>query len=259
MSRVLIGTSGYVYGSWRRRFYPSDLPVSRWLPYYAAHFPTVELNNSFYRLPSVQAFRAWRDAAPAGFVFAVKASRFLTHMKRLKDPHIHLRLLLERVRHLGATLGPVLFQLPPQFHANVDRLDAFLRALGRQRLIPHLRSALEVRHESWLIPDVFARLRQANVALCLHDSTRQSVDDGVTADFVYVRRHGLGWKRYNDYPEERLREDAARVALWRRGGRDVYVYFNNDERGYAVANARRLAALTGVSRRPSFRAVGRAS
>ena len=162
---LLIGTSGYVYGAWRRRFYPAGLPLSRWLPYYAMHFPTVELNNSFYRLPSVQAFRAWRDAAPRGFVLAVKASRFLTHMKRLKDPQIHLRLFLERARHLGPALGPVLFQLPPQFHANVERLDGFLRALDRQRLVPHLRSALEVRHASWLTREVLTRLHRANVAL----------------------------------------------------------------------------------------------
>lgn len=260
---TLIGTSGYAYSAWRRRFYPPDLPASRWLSYYAAHFPTVELNRPFYRLPTAETFAAWRAAVPPGFVFAVKVSRFFTHLKRLKDPDIHLRLFLERARRLGPTLGPLLFQLPPRFHADLDRLDGLLRALARQRLVRGVRAALEVRHPSWLIPEVQARLRRANVALCLHDSPRQPVEDAVTADFVYVRRHGLGRPRHNTYPESRLREDAARIAAWARRRLDVYVYFNNDERGYAVANARRLIELTGApgggatavrARRPTRRA-----
>ncbi|HXG05437.1 MAG TPA: DUF72 domain-containing protein, partial [Candidatus Binatia bacterium] len=245
---ILIGTSGYVYPAWRRRFYPPDLPASRWLAYYAAHFSTVELNRPFYRLPTGEMFSAWRAAVPPGFVFAVKVSRFFTHMKRLKDPEVHLRLFLERARRLGPALGPLLFQLPPRFHADLGRLDGLLRALARQRLVRGVRAALEVRHASWLVPEVRERLRRANVALCLHDSARQPVEDVVTADFVYVRRHGLGRRRYNNYPEWRLREDAARIAAWTRRRLDVYVYFNNDERAYAVANARRLIELTGARR-----------
>lgn len=244
---VLIGTSGYVYGSWRRRFYPAALPARAWLPYYARHFSTCELNNPFYRLPSAAAFAAWRRAVPAGFVFAVKASRFLTHMKRLQDVAVHLRLFLERARHLGPALGPVLFQLPPTFHLDVDRLDGLLDALRRQRLVSGLRAALEVRHHSWLVPEVFERLRRANVALCLHDSARLQVTDAVTADFVYVRRHGPGFKRGNTYRDDQLAEDARRIRAWRRRRLDVYVYFNNDERAYAVANARRLMELAGVA------------
>jgi uncharacterized protein YecE (DUF72 family) len=242
--RVLIGTSGYVYRDWRERFYPRGLPARAWLPYYARHFSTVELNNPFYRLPTAAMFRAWRDAVPSGFVFAVKASRFLTHVKRLRDPAAPLRRFLIRVRALGPTLGPVLFQLPPQFHVNEDRLVRFLAALGRQRLIPDLRAALEVRHASWLEPRIFDHLRDANVALVFHDSKPLSVTAPVTADFVYVRRHGYGAR--GSYPRRALAADASRIRRWRRDGRDVHVYFNNDWRAFAVENALALARLAGL-------------
>lgn len=189
-------------------------------------------------------FRAWHEVAPRDFVFAVKASRFLTHIKRLKDPAAPLRLFLTRVRALRATLGPVLLQLPPQFHANPERLDRFLAVLGRQRIIQPLRVVLEVRHPSWLDEAIHARLRAANVSLCLHDSKKQAVTGPITADFVYVRRHGYG-KRGN-YPRRALEADARHVRGWLAEGRDVYVYFNNDWRGYALNNARTLAALTGA-------------
>jgi uncharacterized protein YecE (DUF72 family) len=252
--RLLIGTSGYVYGDWRRRFYPARLPPSRWLPFYAERFPTVELNNPFYRLPQARTFREWRRAVPHGFVFAVKASRFLTHLKRLKDPAGPLRLLLTRARGLGDALGPVLFQLPGQFHVNVDRLDTFLAALARQRLVPDLRATLEVRHASWLVPDVMDRLRRANVALCFADWREVPVRDPVTADFVYVRRHGTTRPYGGSYTEAMLRADAADIRGWRRRGLDVYVYFNNDGRAAAVRNALRLRELTGDRPRPSRRA-----
>lgn len=242
--RLLIGTSGYVYGDWRRRFYPGRLPAREWLPFYTEHFPTVELNNPFYRLPTAEMFREWYRAVPRDFVFAVKASRFLTHIKRLKDPAGPLRLFLTRARALGPTLGPVLFQLPPQFHANPERLDRFLAAIARQRIVQRLRVALEVRHPSWLDEAIYERLRAANVSFCLHDSKKQPVKGPVTADFVYVRRHGFG-KRGN-YPRRALEADAREIRGWLREGRDVYVYFNNDWRGYAVNNARTLAELTGA-------------
>jgi uncharacterized protein YecE (DUF72 family) len=247
--RALIGTSGYVYGHWRRRFYPPDVPARDWLGYYARHFPTVELNNSFYRLPTADMFRAWRAAVPRGYVVAVKASRFLTHLKRLKDADRHLGLFLERARELGPALGPVLFQLPHHFHADVERLDGLLGALRRQRLVRGLRAALEVRHESWLIPDVFRRLERANVSLCIHDSKKQVVDGPLTADFVYVRRHGTG--RVGNYSDRRLAADARRISGWLTEGRDVYVYFNNDWRGFAIDNARTLGSLLHVLPRPA--------
>ena len=242
--RLFIGTSGYVYPHWRRRFYPKTVPARAWLAFYAQHFRTVELNSPFYRLPAARHFTAWRRGVPEGFVFAVKASRFLTHVKRLRNPAGPLRLFLGRARRLEDTLGPVLFQLPGHFHANADRLDRFLAALDRQRYVRDLRAVLEVRHASWLTPPIIARLERAGVALCLADWAEVPVTDIVTADFVYIRRHGT--VRYGgSYPGARLREDARRIRHWQREGRDVYVYFNNDRNGYAVRNARTLTELVG--------------
>ncbi|MGH7277407.1 MAG: DUF72 domain-containing protein, partial [Candidatus Rokuibacteriota bacterium] len=188
--RLFIGTSGYVYPHWRGRFYTEGVPLRAWLPFYAQRFGTVELNSPFYRLPEASTFTAWRQAVPAGFVFAVKGSRFLTHLKRLNNPAPALRRFLPRARRLGDTLGPVLFQLPGHFHLNLERLDAFLAALARQRHVPGLRTVLEVRHPSWLARAVLDRLEKAGVALCLSDWKTLRVTDVITADFVYVRRHG---------------------------------------------------------------------
>lgn len=247
--RLFLGTSGYVYAHWRRVFYPPGLPARDWLGFYARHFATVELNNPFYRLPSKAAFRGWRAQVPEHFVFAVKGSRFLTHLKRLKAPSPPLDRLLRRVRPLGPTLGPLLFQLPPQFHANLPRLARFLHALDRQRQhLAGVRASLEVRHDSWLVPEVFDLLRKANVALCFHDARVQPVTGPVTADFVYVRRHGTAARYHGAYTEAMLRADARRIRGWLGDGLDVYVYFNNDGGGAAVRNARRLGELLQASR-----------
>ena len=239
MARWLVGTSGYVYRDWRR-FYPQALGARDWLPYYAATFETVELNSPFYRLPRAATFRAWAAAVPPRFVFAVKASRFLTHVKRLNEPGPPVTLFLRRARGLGNALGPVLIQLPSTFHLRLDRLDGLLRALSRR---PHVRWVLEVRHASWLVEPVFERLRRANVSLCLHDWKEQPVTGPLTADFVYVRRHGTRRRYGGSYTEAMLAADAGRVDEWTRDGRDVYVYFNNDGRAAAVRNARRLTEL----------------
>jgi uncharacterized protein YecE (DUF72 family) len=241
--RLFLGTSGYAYPHWRRRFYPRGLSSGRWLTFYAAHFATVELNSPFYRLPAKAAFQAWRAAVPDHFVFAVKASRYLTHLKRLREPARPVDRLLRRLRPLGPTLGPVLFQLPAQFHANLPRLRMFLNGLGRQRHVPGLRAVLEVRHASWLEPETLALLRKAGVALCLHDSWQQPVTEAVTAGFVYVRRHGTSPPYRGSYPEAMLRADARRIRRWLGRGLDVYVYFNNDAGGAAVRDARRLGEL----------------
>ena len=241
---LLVGTSGYVYGHWRQVFYPRDVPARAWLPFYARHFATVELNRPFYRLPDARTFRRWGGQVPPGFVFAVKASRYLTHLKRLREPGPPLSRLLRRAAALGGALGPVLFQLPGNFHADAGRLDLFLRALARQRRVPALRAVLEVRHPSWLVPDVFDRLRKANVALCLADWRACPVPGPLTADFVYVRRHGAP-RRGGGYTEPMLRRDARHIREWLREGRDVHVYFNNDGGGWAIRNARRLLELLG--------------
>ena len=249
--RVLVGTSGYVYKDWRRRFYPRALAAREWLPFYAATFPTVELNSPFYRLPRAATFRAWARAVPPEFVFAVKASRFLTHIKRLRDPGPPLTLFLKRARGLGATRGPILFQLPERFHLSLERLDGFLAALARRRI---REAVLEVRHASWLVEPVFDRLATANVALCLHDWKAQPVTGPITADFVYVRRHGTRHRYGGSYSERMLRHDAARVGAWTAEGKDVFVYFNNDGRAAAVRNARRLTELVQIPTAAAHRA-----
>ena len=242
--RLRIGTSGYVYKDWRGTIYPADVPLRAWLGFYASHFDTVELNSAFYRLPSIAAYQGWRAQVDARFLFAVKASRFLTHMKKLKQPRDPIRRMLRRARHLGPTLGPVLFQLPELFHANERRLDDLLVALDRQRYARPLRAVLEVRHASWLEAAVIRRLERANVALCFHDWRAQPVAAPVTASFVYVRRHGTSPKKYHGaYTDEMLRKDARDIRAWMRQGLDVYVYFNNDFHGHAWRNALTLKRL----------------
>jgi uncharacterized protein YecE (DUF72 family) len=181
---------------------------------------------------------------PRGFLFAVKASRYLAHLKRLRDPADPLQRLLSRARRLEGTLGPGLFQLPGHFQLDIERLDVFLAALTRQRHVQGLRSALEVRHPSWLDRAALDLLENAGVALCLADWKTLPVTDVVTADFVYVRRHGASRRYAGSYPLAALREDARRIRAWRRGGRDVCVYFNNDQRAYAVQNALKLLKLS---------------
>ncbi len=243
MSKVLIGTSGYVYPHWRGRFYPRDPPQREWLPFFAEHFSTVELNNPFYRLPEAAAFLRWRRAVPRGFVFAVKASRFITHVKRLRDPTEPVDLLFSRVKALGPTLGPILFQLPPRWKAVPERLDELVKAIRRQRQVRRPRIVLEVRDPSWLDRAVTERLEAAGVALCLADWPECPVEGPLTAGFVYVRRHGTGVRYGGSYSEAMLREDARRIREWLKDKRDVYIYFNNDAEAHAVRNAARLREL----------------
>lgn len=241
--RLFVGTSGYAYPHWRGRFYPEGLPPRAWLPFYARRFSTVELNNPFYRLPAKTAFRAWRTAVPDDFVFAIKASRYLTHLKRLREARAPLDRLLRRIGPLGPTLGPLLFQLPAHFRVDSRRLDRFLRVLQRQRHVQGLRAAVEVRHGSWLVPETFDLLRKAGVALCFHDARPQPVVGPLTASFVYLRRHGPAAHYGGAYTDAMLRSEARRIRGWLAGGLDVYVYFNNDRGGAAVRDAARLRQL----------------
>lgn len=227
--RVRIGTSGYQYDDWRGVLYPRDLPKRQWLGYYAGRFDTVEINNTFYNLPAAETFASWAAEVPRGFCFSLKLSRYATHMKKLKDPEQPLELFLERSKPLRRHRGPILVQLPPHFHANPERLDAFLRAAPRR-----LRWAVEVRDPSWLVPEVYAVLERRGAALCIHDL----IDDHprvVTAGFVYQRFHGENYG--GSYPHQALSAEATRLAGYAEQGLDVYAYFNNDRGGHAVRNA----------------------
>ena len=230
-----VGCSGWQYRHWRGHLYPADLPIARWFDHYASVFDTVEINNSFYRLPEADTFEAWRTRAPAGFLFAVKASRFLTHMKKLKDPEGPISRFFERAARLGRKLGPVLYQLPPRWPKNLPRLEEFLAALPRGR-----RHVLEFRERSWYSEDVLAALERARVALCLHDMPGSEWFERPVGPFVYVRFHGSGAKYGGRYPDHTLERWAERLAREVSRQRDVYAYFNNDWGGHAPRDAIRL-------------------
>lgn len=239
--RVRVGTSGWVYKHWRGVVYPKPLPVKHWFAHYATKFDTVEINNSFYRLASEDAYGEWRQQAPPGFLYAVKASRFLTHMKKLKDPVEPLANVLRRARLLGPHLGPVLYQLPPRWRCDPGRLRAFLELLPRD-----VTQVMEFRDPSWYTHAVRELLEAHGVGFCIHDLRGVPSPEWVTARAVYVRFHGPTGHAYaGGYPRERLRSWADWIAERRHVGHDVYVYFNNDDAGHAVFNALTLRDLLG--------------
>lgn len=230
-----IGTSGFHYKHWLGTFYPPKTPASRMLEYYLQHFDTVELNNSFYKLPSEQAFENWRNATPPGFLFAVKGSRFITHNKKLRDPENALENLLPRAEKLGKKLGPILFQLPPKWSCNVERLEEFLHVLPSRH-----RYAFEFREPSWHCAGVLEVLRKYNAAYCIYELAGFSTESEITADWTYVRLHGPGGKYQGSYPDETLRRWAVDIMQWSRRIHAAYIYFDNDQAGYAAWNALRL-------------------
>jgi uncharacterized protein YecE (DUF72 family) len=239
MARILIGASGWHYASWRGPFYPPRLMVKHQLLYYATQFSTTELNGVFYRTPTRASVANWRDSTGDDFVFSWKASKFITHWKRLSDSSRNsLELLEDRISILGRKAGPILFQLPPQFEVDVGRLTAFIKVLSRKR-----RYAFEFRHPSWYRPDVLRVLKKANISLCLSDHHDAPAPWTRTADFVYVRGHGPGGRYKDHYSAKTLRQWASRIAGWKRQRCDVYVYFDNDQKSAAPKDAVRLQAL----------------
>ena len=238
-AELRIGTSGWVYRHWRALFYPAGLTAEQFLPHYAARFDTVEVNYSFYRLPPREVFVAWREATPPDFVFAVKASRYLTHMKKLRDSAEPLARLLANAEGLGPKLGPILFQFPHNWACDLERLRGFLPLLPTSH-----RYAFEFRNASWLVPEVYAALAAHGCALCIPDSPTLPQDRRLTADFTYVRMHA--GRTSAKYADEELAEWAGWLARVTAEGLDAYVYFNNDVSGYAVENALRLREMLGV-------------
>ncbi len=242
---VHIGTSGWHYDDWSGHLYPTSLPRRSWLEHYAGYFETVEINNAFYRLPEVSTFERWRDATPNDFVFAVKASRYLTHVKRLHDPSEPVARLMERARHLGPKLGPVLVQLPANLSADPAALRGLLDAFP-----PGARVAFEPRHMSWHTDEVAAILSEHDAALCLTDTAGRLSPIARTATWGYVRFHEGRAAPHPCYGRRALKTWAVRLArLWTEA-EDVYVYFNNDRGGCAVRDAHRFGvavAGTGLS------------
>jgi len=233
-----IGTSGWHYDHWRGRFYPEGLSKRKWLEFYTGHFTTVELNNSFYRLPSEAAFGTWYDSSPSHFKFAVKVSRFITHIKRLKDADEAVDKFVTRARILGEKLGPLLYQLPPGMHRDDRRLESFLSILPQG-----MEHVFEFRHQSWLEEGVLKILHKYNVGFCIFDMPSMSCPLAATADFAYIRFHGSTGLYSSCYTEEDLFDWAKRIANLAANLRTVYIYFNNDIEGFAVKNAITLNEL----------------
>ena len=233
-----VGCSGWQYKHWRSDFYAPSLPVSRWFEHYASVFDTVEINNSFYRLPEAATFAAWAARAPRGFLFAVKASRFLTHMKKLKDPEDPLERFFSRARALSRHLGPVLYQLPPGWKYDRSRLEHFLHALPADA-----RHVVEFRDPTWYGDESLGLLQEHGVALCLHDMPMSATGRLRVGPFVYVRFHGASGRYDGSYPRERLEEWADWLGEQAAAGVDVYAYFNNDVGGHAPRDALTLRGL----------------
>ena len=238
MVRYIVGTSGWHYDDWRGRFYPKVLNKGKWLEFYAGHFTTVELNNTFYRLPSEKVFNNWYDSTPPDFVFSVKISRFITHIKRLKNTGEALQNFMSRVTLLKDKLGPVLHQLPPSLHRDDEKLEAFLSGLPRG-----YKHVLEYRHESWLTDEVYDILRRYNVGICVFDMPDLSCPLLATADFAYIRFHGKDSLYSSSYSDEELADWAVKIERLAQNLDKIYIYFNNDIQGFAIKNAGKISEL----------------
>lgn len=238
MALIRVGTSGWIYKGWRGPFYPSKTPQTRWFEHYGRHFDTVEINATFYRLPTQAAVARWRETSPDGFVFAWKASRYITHMKRLLDAGPSIERVFAPMAALGDRLGPSLFQLPPQMPIDLDRLSRFLDQLPRTH-----RHVLEFRHPSWYADATLRLLEGRGIALCISDHHHAPAPWAATAGFIYVRGHGPAGRYAGSYTDKTLRDWAQRIDAWRAEDRDVYAYFDNDIGCAAPGDALRLKAL----------------
>ena len=239
VTQIRIGTSGWVYRHWQGLFYPANLPQKQWFAYYARSFDTVEINSTFYHLHNASVFEHWRQQAPGGFLYSIKASRIITHNQRLEGCQDTLETFLSRASLLGETLGPVLFQLPPSFSLDLSRFESFLALLPQG-----FSYAMEFRNPTWLTEEVFALLERFGVALCIHDMPPLQVPLRITAKFVYLRFHG-DVDHAGDYPLETLAAWVERIQTWQRNGLAVFAYFNNDTGGMAVRNALTVKQLLG--------------
>ena len=230
--KIYVGTSGWHYKHWKGTFYPADIRESMQFEEYKKYFSSVEINNSFYRLPTPETFAMWRKTTPADFVFAVKASRFITHMKKLNLDKEGVSKFFTSVRKLNEKIGVILFQLPPKWKINTERLRNFIGVLPKK-----YRYAFEFREHSWYNHDVYDILRSSNCAFCIYELERHLSPIEVTADFVYVRLHGPGNKYQGSYTLDTLKEWGRRCLEWQKQGKDVFFYFDNDQEGFAAFNA----------------------
>ena len=241
---IRIGCSGWNYRHWRERFYPKGLPVTRWLQFYAEHFDTVEINNSFYRLPTPETFAKWRDRAPPGFCYAVKANRYITQAKKLLDPEEPLERMMTSVRHMGDRLGPILYQLPPRLGLDLNRLEQFLAVLPKG-----VTSVFEFRDKSWYVPETYELLERHGASFCTHDMGGSASQRIAVGPVAYVRFHGGKGKYWGRYSDETLVDWADWMVAQSKAGRQVWAYFNNDIDAHAIHDAQTLKSIAGQLQR----------
>ena len=248
MAQAFIGTSGWTYPSGKGLFYPADLPSARFLEFYKNQFSTTEVNYSFYHLPKPATYQKWAAQVPDGFVFAIKASRLLTHTKRLNGVEEPWRIFLHNARSLGSRLGPILLQFPASFRYDPGRLAEFLNMT--RTVAPEadsLRLVFEFRHASWFVDEVYGLLSDHRAALCIADSPTYPRQEVRTSNFMYFRFHGRIQLFASNYTKTDLSKDVTKMRQYLHEGQDVYAYFNNDAEGYAVANARMLTEMMNAS------------
>ncbi|KEO72279.1 DUF72 domain-containing protein [Anditalea andensis] len=236
--KMYIGTSGWHYKHWKGTFYPEGTKDAQQMEYYLQHFDTVEINNSFYKLPSTTTFEKWKEAVPDDFIFAIKGSRFITHMKKLKVQRENIEKFFNGTDRLEEKAGPILFQLPPGWKINAERLKDFLGQLPKD-----YRYTFEFRNDTWYDEKIYDLLKTNNCAFCIYELAGHISPMEITADFVYIRLHGPGDKYQGSYDHATLQSWADRCRGWQNEGKDVFVYFDNDQEGYAAFNAKTLIEM----------------
>lgn len=234
-AKLHLGTSGWSYPDWKKVFYPKEVKSTDWLKYYSSEFPTVEINNTFYHMPTPSVVEKWAETVPEGFLFSVKASRYITHLKRLKDCEESVAYLLKTVSGFKDKQGPILFQLPPSFPANKERLETFISYLD-----PHYLYVFEFRHESWFTDEYYNILTKHKIGLCLTDLNGKETPEVVTAPFTYLRLHGPHKAYVGSYGPEKLQFLKGKVDRWLQDNTSVFCYFDNDAKGDAVKDATTL-------------------
>jgi uncharacterized protein YecE (DUF72 family) len=237
-NNYFLGTSGWMYNHWKGPFYPNDIDNERMLEYYSQELNTVEVNNTFYKLPKKQVVQKWKANTPKNFVFSIKANRYITHMKNLKDGREPVGNLINSIRFLGDKLGPILFQLPPQWNLNYERIKEFIEILPDQ-----YNYVFELRNPTWYVDKVYELLREHNIGLCIHDISGEPSPQVITADFLYIRFHGPHGNYHNKYSLEHLEEWTGKITSWLEEDLTIYAYFNNDAYGRAIKNVKQLGDL----------------
>ncbi|MEA2020762.1 MAG: DUF72 domain-containing protein [Patescibacteria group bacterium] len=235
---IKVGTSGWLYSHWRGSFYPKSIKEKNYLPYYASHFDSVEVNNTFYNLSPKKIVRSWKGSSPPDFLFSIKANRYITHMKNLLEPEKTVSNMLENIKLLEDKLGPILFQLPPQWHVDKERLEKFIKVLPSKYSF-----AFEFRDKSWYQNEIYDLLEKGGLAFCIHDHRDAPSPTKITSDFVYIRFHGPDGFYRSKYKTSTLNKWSRRIKNWDATDLDVYAYFNNDAHAYAIENAKTLKTL----------------